>query len=164
MCGLGALPVKMPSRTGTGPVLVHDGMFTWIDHATSINWYWPFSLWWLPHHHRKCITRATAPQPYSKNWSFHGPLTRYMKLRLAHAPRMPGTFSPSLQSFSNPDMQHGTCVTHVPWSSTSGFLSNRWRGKLSRHSRRMHNLKFYVSGKRPMDYLQVKSLQSEITK
>ena len=26
----------------------------------------------------------------------------------------------------------------------------RWRGKRSRHSRRMHNLQVYVSGKRPM--------------
>ena len=65
-------------------------------------------------------------------------------------------------------MHHGTCMTHVPWympgSLTSGFLSSRWRGKLSRqyflwsrwrgkrsrHSRRMRNPQFYVSGKRPM--------------
>ena len=34
---------------------------------------------------------------------------------------------------SDPDMHHGTCVTHVPWcmsgSLTSGFLWNRLRGK-----------------------------------
>ena len=50
----------------------------------------------------------------------------------AHAPGMPGTFSPSPQ-VSDLDMHHGTCVTHVPWcmpgSLTSGFLWNRWRGK-----------------------------------
>ena len=50
----------------------------------------------------------------------------------AHAPGMPGTFSPSPQ-VSNPDMHHGTCVTHVPWcmpgSLTSGFIWNRRRGK-----------------------------------
>ena len=32
---------------------------------------------------------------------------------------------------SDPDMHHGTCVTHVPWcmsgSLTSGFLWSRWR-------------------------------------
>ena len=43
---------------------------------------------------------------------------------------------------------------HVPWcmpgSLTSGFLWSRWRGKCSRHSRRMRNPQFYVSGKRPM--------------
>ena len=54
------------------------------------------------------------------------------KIAGAHAPGMPGTFSPSPQ-VSDPDMHHGTCVTHVPWcmpgSLTSSFLWNRRRGK-----------------------------------
>ena len=54
------------------------------------------------------------------------------KIAGAHAPGMPGTFSPSPQ-VSDPDMHHGTCVTHVPWcmpgSPTIGFLWNRRRGK-----------------------------------
>ena len=54
------------------------------------------------------------------------------RIASAHAPGMPGTFSPSPQ-VSDPDMHHGTCVTHVPWcmpgSLTSGFLWNRRRGK-----------------------------------
>ena len=54
------------------------------------------------------------------------------KIAGAHAPGMPGTFSPSPQ-VSDPDMHHGTCVTHVPWcmpgSLTSGFLWNRRREK-----------------------------------
>ena len=54
------------------------------------------------------------------------------KIAGAHAPGMPGTFSPSPQ-VSDPDMHHGTCVTHVPWcmpgSLTIGFLWNRRRGK-----------------------------------
>ena len=54
--------------------------------------------------------------------------------------------------YSDPDMHHGTCVTHVPWcipgSLTGGFLWSRWRGKRSRHSRRMRNPEFYVTGKR----------------
>ena len=62
-------------------------------------------------------------------------------------------FHPTLQ-VSDPDMHHGACVTHVPWwmteSLTSGFLWSRWRGKRSRHSRRMRNQQFCVSGKRPM--------------
>ena len=64
---------------------------------------------------------------------------------------MPGTFSLPPR-FSDLDMHYGTCVTHVPWcmpgSLTSGSLWSRWRGKRSRHSRRMRNLQFYVSGKR----------------
>ena len=76
-----------------------------------------------------------------QNSSSHGPLTsltRYVKLWVAHAPGMPGTFSPPPR-VSDPDMHHGTCVTHVPWcmpgSLTSGFLRTWWRGKRSRHSR-----------------------------
>ena len=50
----------------------------------------------------------------------------------AHAPGIPGAFSPQPEA-SDPDMHHGTCVTHVPWcmpgSLTSGFLWSRWRVK-----------------------------------
>ena len=46
-------------------------------------------------------------------WSRYGPLAGYAKLRVAHAPGMPGTFSPPAR-VSDPDMHHGTCVTHVP--------------------------------------------------
>ena len=42
---------------------------------------------------------------------------------------------------SDPDMHHGTCVTHVPWCMpgllTSGFLWSWWRGKHSWYSWRM---------------------------
>ena len=84
----------------------------------------------------------------------HGPLTRYAKLPVAHAPGMPGTFSSPLW-VSDPDMHHGTCVTHVPWCMpgllTSGLLWSQWRGKRSRHSRCMSNSQFYVSGKRSIE-------------
>ena len=42
----------------------------------------------------------------------HGPLTRYVKSRVALASGMPGTVSPLI---SDPGMHHGTCVTQVPW-------------------------------------------------
>ena len=55
------------------------------------------------------------------------------KVAGAHAPGMPGTFSPS-QRVSDPDMHYGTCVTHVPWclmgSLTSIFLWSRRRGEM----------------------------------
>ena len=55
---------------------------------------------------------------------------------------------------SDPDMYHDTCVTHVLWcmpgSLTSGFFWSRWLGKRSRHSRRMHNPQFCVSGMKPI--------------
>ena len=93
------------------------------------------------------VTFADGPASYD------GPLARYAKLRVAHAPGMPGTFSPTLL-VRDPDMHNGTCVTHVPWCMsgllTSGFIWSRWRGKRSRHSWRMRNPQFCVSGKRPM--------------
>ena len=65
----------------------------------------------------------------------NGPLARYVKLRVAHAPGMLGTFSPP-PLVSDSDMYHGTCATHVPWcmprSLTRGFLWSRWWGKPSR--------------------------------
>ena len=95
---------------------------------------------------RRICNQATVPICY-------GPLTRYVKLLVAHAPGMLGAFPPPLR-VSDPDMHHGTCVTHVPWympgSLTSGFLWSRMRRKRSRHSQRMRNPQFYVSGKRPM--------------
>ena len=57
----------------------------------------------------------------------HGPLARYIKLGVAHASWIPGTFSPSSR-VSDPDMHHRTCVTHVswcmPWSLTSRNVLN----------------------------------------
>ena len=67
----------------------------------------------------------------------YGPLAEYVTSWVAHAPGIPGTLSPPTR-VSVPDMHHGTCS-----------LGSRWWGKRSRHSRRMRNLHFYVSGKRP---------------
>ena len=77
------------------------------------------------------------------------------KIAGAHAPGMPGTFSPSPQ-VSDPDMHHGTCVTHVPWcmpgSLTIGFLWNRRRGKTFPAFPAHAQPAIYVSGKRPMEW------------
>ena len=51
--------------------------------------------------------------------SHNGPVTRYVKLRFALGPEMPGMFSRCrLQRkliVSDFGMYHGTCVKHVPW-------------------------------------------------
>ena len=61
---------------------------------------------------------------------------------------------PRHRGSSDPDMHHGTSVPHVLWcmagSLTSVLLWSQWRGKRSRHPRRMRKPQFYVSGKRPM--------------
>ena len=86
----------------------------------------------------------------------YGPLTRYAKVRVPHAPGMLGTFSPPPR-VRDSDIHHGTCVTHtgVPGSLTSGFLWSRWRGKRSRNSWRMRNPQFCVSGKRDIEQIHV---------
>ena len=53
--------------------------------------------------------------------SFHGPLARYVKLWVAHAPGMPGTFSPSPE-VSDPDIHHSTCVV---WRTFRDACQNR---------------------------------------
>ena len=77
----------------------------------------------------------------------HGPPARYAKLRVVHAPGMPGPFF-APPWVRDPDMHHGTCVTQVPWSmpgSLNGvFPWSRWRGKHSRHSQRIHNPCMYL--------------------
>ena len=82
-------------------------------------------------------------------WAF----CQIRKWRVVQEPGMLGTsFSPPW--VSDPNIHHGTCVTHVPWcmpgSLTSGFLWSWWREKRSWHARRMRNQQFYVSGKRPI--------------
>ena len=105
------------------------------------------------------ITVWYIQQYLSCKWEYfcyfeNGPLARYVKLWVAHAPGMPGTFSP-FPLVSDPDMHHGTCVTHVPWCMPGSLISgllflSQWRGKRSRHSRRMRIRQLCVSGKRPM--------------
>ena len=79
----------------------------------------------------------------------NGPLARYVKLRVAYAPG----FSPP-QRIGDPDLHHGTCVTNAPWCMSGSLITvsyeGWWRGKRSRHSRRIHNPQLYVSGKRLM--------------
>ena len=54
---------------------------------------------------------------------------------------------------SDSGMHHGTCITHVPWCM-SGSLIRSGGENVPGHSRRMCNLRFYVSGKRPIASLK----------
>ena len=71
----------------------------------------------------------------------HGSLTRYVKLRVAHALGMPGTFPRN--RLQRKQLVSGA-VMYV------GIASPRCREKHHRHSQRMHNPQFYVSVKRPI--------------
>ena len=57
----------------------------------------------------------------------HGPLIRYVNLRVAHVPGMPGTLSPPPR-VTDPDLHHGTWVTQVSWCM-SGFPLKLKAGK-----------------------------------
>ena len=92
-------------------------------------------------------------------WGYTGKRAQYVlwascqirKIAGAHALGIPGSFSFPSQ-VSDPDMHHGTCVTHVPWcmpgSLTSSFLWSRRRGK-------MFPAYPDVSGKKPIKETQV---------
>ena len=63
-----------------------------------------------------------GPQAELRISIIYGPLARYVKLRVAHAPGMPGTFSPP-SWVGDPDMHHGTCLTHVPAMMRAGIAN-----------------------------------------
>ena len=100
----------------------------------------------------------TSRKQRHHNWTyarsqFHGPLTRYAKLRVAHAPGMPRTFSPpptSKETASERSRHASRHVRHARAVMPVGIANPRWQGKPSRHSRRMSNPPFYVSDKRSM--------------
>ena len=128
-------------------ILIHNENYFSCEHILH--------KYWTVHHSKEMKYEHGIIFPNTDPlWGgIHGPLARCVKLQVAHAPGIPGTFSPPSR-VSDPDMLHGTCVTHVPWcmpgSLTSGFLWSRQRGKRSWHTRRMRNPQFYVSGKRPI--------------
>ena len=84
---------------------------------------------------------------HKSQYFFHEPLAGYVKLRVARAPGVPGTFS--RLSVSDPNG-----MVHVPWcisgSLTSGSLWSRWQRKRARHSQRMCNPHFCITSKKPM--------------
>ena len=87
-----------------------------------------------------------------------------MKLRVAHALGMPGTFSPpptpkeascKRPRHASRHVRHARAVMHVR------IANPQWLGKRSRYFWRMHNPQFYVSGKRPMNFLSPNVMNNE---
>ena len=93
-------------------------------------------------------------QIYSVYDSCNGPITRYVKLRVVHAPGMPGSFSPPPTSKKAANKRSRHTSRHVCHARTVvhvAIAKPQWRGKRSPHSRPMRKYKFYVSGKRPLE-------------
>ena len=93
---------------------------------------------------KNSFVKCVSDQYPMINAFYHGCLTRYVKLRVVHAPGMPGTFSLPPISKETAGLRSRHASRHVrhakPWR----------RGKRFRHSRRMRNPQFYVSDKRPI--------------
>ena len=96
-----------------------------------------------------CLLAALLTNVIFRRWEWY----RYTKIRVAHAPGMPGMFTPPPTSrkplFIDPGMHHGTCMMHVPWC-VSGSLTRGGGENITRYSRRRRNPQFCVSGMRPM--------------
>ena len=109
-----------------------------------VNWVWPRDAIWDNGTWSTFSLVSGYQMPLS-----HGPLARYGNCELCMRRKCREHFPPPPQ-VSNPDMHHSTCMAHVPWSLTSGFLWSRWQDKHSRHSWCMRKPQFYVSSKRPI--------------
>ena len=92
---------------------------------------------------------------FNRLCAHYGPLNRYVKLRVAYAPGMPGTFSspPTSKKTASQRSRHASRhVRHARPLMHVGIANPQWQGKRFRYSQRVRNPQFYVSGKRPMSW------------
>ena len=85
--------------------------------------------------------------------SRYGPLTRYVKLQVAHAPGMPGTFSPAADFKGNRWLAIPTCITARAWRTCRDACRDRLpavTGKTFPAFPAHAHPQICVSGKRPM--------------
>ena len=88
---------------------------------------------------------------WSVNSSVDGPLTRYVKLIAGCAcAGNAGNIFPAPTSKETVSSRTRLASWHVRHVMHVGIANPRWRGKRSRHSRRMRTPKFYESYKRPI--------------
>ena len=83
----------------------------------------------------------------------HGPLTRYVKLQVAHAPGMPGTFSPAADFKGNRKLAIPVCITARAWRTCRDACRDRSpavTGKMFPAFPAHAHPQFCVSGKRPI--------------
>ena len=97
-----------------------------------------------------CLNEKSLSLP-----SWHGPLTRYVKLRIAHAPGMPGTFSPTADFKGNRYLAIPACITARASRTCRDACRDRLpavAGKTFQAFPARAHPQFYVSGKRPMKF------------
>ena len=91
----------------------------------------------------------------------HGPLTRYVKLQVAHAPGMPGTFSPAADFKENRLLAIPACITARAWRTCRDACRDRLHavtGKTFPAFPAHAHPQFYVSGKRPIGAIILKDM------
>ena len=83
----------------------------------------------------------------------HGPLTRYVKLQVAHAPGMPGTFPSAADFKGNRYLAIPACITARAWRTCRDACRDRLpavTGKTFPAFPARAHPQFCVSGKRPI--------------
>ena len=93
------------SSSGQTTLKVNPPTFPWIIP----------SLWFVLAHFWPWLLRSFVLLTMSRGSDslFHGPLSRYVKLRVAHAPGMPGTFSPPPTSMETTSWRSRHASRHV---------------------------------------------------
>ena len=105
------------------------------------------------------IQNAIQYKDRSPDWwcLVHGPLTRYAKLQVAHAPGMPGTFSPAADFEGNRYLAIPACITARAWRTCRDACRDRLpavTGKTFPAFPAHAHPQFCVSGKRPILWRQ----------
>ena len=103
-----------------------------------------------------CLSQSdSVSQTVQSDWTdSHGPLTRYVKLQVAHAPGMTGTFPPA-DFKGNRWLATPSCITARASRTCRDACRNRLpavAGKTFPAFPAHAHLQFYVSGKRPMGW------------
>ena len=107
---------------------------------------------WL--HGTQITSQLNKRTPFHRTTHRHGPLTRYVKLQVAHAPGMPGTFSPAANFKENRLLAIPACITARAWRTCRDACRDRLHavtGKTFPAFPAHAHPQFYVSGKRPME-------------
>ena len=104
----------------------------------------------------QCVNSARRHIIYIYLVAEHGPLTRYVKLQVAHAPGMPGTFSPAADFKGNRQLAIPACITARAWRTCRDACQDRLpaaTGKMFQAFPAHAHPQFCVSGKRPISII-----------
>ena len=99
------------------------------------------------------ISKGTFEIPHKIYYPYNGPLTRYVKLQVAHAPGMPGTFSPAADFKGNRKLAIPACITARAWRTCRDACRDRLpavTGKAFPAFPAHAHPQYCLSGKRPM--------------